>query len=132
MTKYRIVEAVHVEEDMTALAARVALGTDIERVLLDHRSPFAMMMERARNAFIDNITLLIDADLTTTEGVALARSQQAEVLRYRDLCRWIDDSLEQRAEAHEAISDADDEEAMPDELKELYYGERAKPAPPDA
>lgn len=132
MTRYRIVEPVHVEEDAIALASSVALGTDIERVLLDHRSPFAMMMERAREAFISSFLQLIDADLTTPEGVSLARSQQADVQRYRDMCRWIDESLNDRAEASETIAGADDEDAMPDDIKELYYGERAKPAPPDA
>lgn len=131
-TRYRIVEPVHVEDDAVALIANVTLGDNIERALLDHRSPFAMMMERAREAFLHNVTLLIDADLNTTEGVALARIQQAEVRRYKEMCQWIDQSLQTRAEAQDERADSEDEEAIPQEVKELHYGDRAKPAHPDA
>ncbi len=132
MTKYRIVEAVHVEDDLQALATAVVLGDNIERALLDRHSPFAMMMDRARDEFAAAIALLIDADLNTPDGVSLARSQQADVRRYRDMCRWIDDALSDRTEAETAGIAADDDEAVPDNVRELHYGERAKPAPFDA
>jgi hypothetical protein len=132
MTKYVMTEAAHVEDDIEGLIAAATLGDNLERALTDPTSPMAAMLDRARDLFLLNITLFLDADLHTTDGLELARSQQAEARRYRDMCRWIGDSLEKREEAQDNLADLDVEETISDEMKDAYNGQRAKPAHPDA
>lgn len=131
MKKYVMTAAAHVEGDTESLIAMAVLGDNIERALLDRTNPFCMLLDQARDAFLANTILFLDADLHTTAGIELARSQQAEARRYRDMCRWIDDALQKRAEAHMTAED-EMEDFVTDDLKEQLYGSRAKPAPPDA
>lgn len=128
MKIYVAEEAAHIESDLPALIAAAELGDRIERHLRDPKDPLSMFLDRARDEFIAATHALLDADLTTVEGIELARSQQATALRYRDMCKWITDALEAREAAAEAI-DGEEEDAAVEELKDQLNGNRSKPAP---
>ena len=127
MKIYVAEEAAHIESDLPALIAAAELGDRIERHLLDPKSPFSMMLDRARDEFVTATQALLNADLTTVEGIEQARSLQANALRYRDMCAWITDALEEREAAVEAI-DGEQEEPAVEELKDMLNGNRSKPA----
>lgn len=120
-------EAAHIESDLPALIAAAELGDRIERHLLNPKDPFSMMLDRAREEFMAATQALLDADLTTVEGIEQARSLQAKALRYRDMCAWITDALEAREAAVEAL-DGDEEDPAVEELKDMLNGNRSKPA----
>lgn len=128
MKIYTTEEAAHIESDLPALIAAVELGHRIERHLLDPKDPFAMMLDRARDEFLSATQALLDADLTTTGGIEQARSLQAQALRYRDMCSWITDALENREAAVEAL-DGEVEDPAVEQLKDQLNGNRGKPAP---
>lgn len=121
-------EAAHIESDLPALIAAAELGDRIERHLSNPKDPFSMMLDRARQEFIAATHALLDADLTTVEGIEQARSLQAKALRYKDMCAWITDALEAREAAVEAL-DGEEEDAAVEQLKDLINGNRSKPAP---
>jgi hypothetical protein len=127
MKIYVVEEAAHIESDIPALIAAAELGDRIERHLLDPKDPFSMMLDRARDEFLAANQALLDADLTTVEGIEQARSLQAKALRYRDMCAWITDALENREAAAEAL-DGEEEDAAVEELKDMLNGNRSKPA----
>lgn len=127
MKIYVTEEAAHIESDLPALIAAAELGDRIERHLLDPKDPFTLMLDRARDEFIAATQALLDADLTTVEGIEQARSLQAKALRYRDMCAWITDALENREAAVEAL-DGEEEDAAVEQLKDMLYGSRSKPA----
>jgi hypothetical protein len=127
MKIYVVEEAAHIESDLPALIAAAELGDRIERHLLDPKDPFSMMLDRARDEFLAATQALLDADLTTVEGIEQARSLQAKALRYRDMCAWITDALENREAAAEAL-DGEEEDAAVEELKDKLNGNRSKPA----
>ena len=120
-------EAAHIESDLPALIAAAELGDRIERHLLDPKDPFTLMLDRARDEFMAATQALLDADLTTVEGIEQARSLQAKALRYRDMCAWITDALENREAAAEAIN-GEEEDAAVEQLKDMLHGNRSKPA----
>lgn len=128
MKIYVAEEAAHIESDLPALIAAAELGDRIERHLLDPKDPFTMMLDRARDEFIAATHALLEADLTTGPGIEQARSLQAAAQRYRDMCAWITDALENRAAATEAI-DSEVEEPAVEQLKDQLNGNRSKPAP---
>lgn len=128
MKIYVVEEAAHIESDLPALIAAAELGDRIERHLLDPKDPFSMMLDRARDDFIAATQALLDADLTTIDGIEQARSLQAKALRYRDMCAWITDALENREAAVEAL-DGEEEDAAVEELKDMINVNRSKPAP---
>lgn len=121
-------EAAHTESDLGPLIAAAELGDRIERYLLDPKSPVSMMLERARDEFIAASLALLEADLQTSSGIEQARSLQAEARRYRDMCRWITDALEERADAVDDLNGAEEDAAV-EELKDIIDASRAKPAP---
>lgn len=121
-------EAAHIDSDLPALIAAAELGDKIERLLLDSKSPFSMMLDRARDEFLAATQALLVADLTTVEGIEQARSLQAIALRYRDMCSWITNALEERAAAVEEM-DGEVEDAAVEQLKDQINGNRSKPAP---
>ena len=121
-------EAAHIESDLPALIAAAVLGDRIEKYLTDPKSPFCMMLDRARDEFLAATEALLNADLTTVDGIEQARSLQATALRYRDMCSWISDALEARAAAVEAI-DGEEEEPAVEQLKDMLNANRSKPAP---
>lgn len=127
MKIYVAEEAAHIESDLPALIAAAELGDRIERHLLDPKDPFTRMLDRAREEFIVATQALLDADLLTVEGIEQARSLQAKALRYRDMCAWITDALEEREAAAEAL-DGEEEDAAVEQLKDMIYANRAKPA----
>lgn len=133
MKIYQIVQADHVESDVGDIAAAIVLGDNIERALLDRGSPFSMMMEKAREEFIAAILSLADpnqCDLNTEAGIRLARSQQANAQRYRDMCRFIAEALSDAGEADETAERAEEEgDDAVQQLKEQMNGKRAQPAP---
>lgn len=128
MKIYVTEEAAHIDSDLPALIAAAELGDRIERHLLDPKSPFSMMLDRARADFIAATQALLDVDLATRDGIEQARSLQAQAQRYRDMCSYITDALENREAAVEAL-DGDEEEAAVEELKDILNASRAKPAP---
>jgi len=127
MKVYVAEEAAHTEGDLGPLIAQAELGDRIERYLLDAKSPFSMMLERARDEFIAATQALLDVDLQTSSGVDQARSLQAEARRYRDMCIWITQALEARADAVDDLN-GEEEEAAVEELKDILDASRAKPA----
>lgn len=128
MKIYNAEEAAHTESDLGPLIAAAELGDQIERYLLDPKSPFSMMLDRARDDFIAATQALLDADLQTSSGVDQARSLQAEARRYRDMCVWITQALEARADAVDDLN-GEEEDAAVEELKDILDASRAKPAP---
>ncbi len=128
MKIYKHVPATHDQGDMPEILAAAELGMRIERHLLDSKDPFTMFLDRARDQFINAAHALLDADLHTRDGIEQAKRLQAEALRYKDMCSWITDALEEREAAVEAI-DGEEEEAAVEELKDMIYGNRSKPAP---
>jgi hypothetical protein len=128
MKIYKQVPATHDQGDMPEILAAAELGMRIEKHLLDSKDPFTMFLDRARDQFISAATGLLDADLVTNEGIEQARRLQADAIRYRDMCSWITDALEEREAAIEAI-DGEEEEAAVEELKDMINGNRSKPAP---
>lgn len=128
MKIYVAEEAAHTESDLGPLIAAAELGDHIERYLLDAKSPFSMMLERARDEYIAATQALLDADLQTSSGVDQARSLQAEARRYRDMCIWITQALEARSDAVDDLN-GEEEEAAVEELKDILDASRAKPAP---
>lgn len=128
MKIYVTEEAAHIDSDLGPLIAAAELGDRIERHLLDPKSPFSMMLDRARNDFIAATQALLDVDLATRDGIEQARSLQAEARRYREMCAYITDALENREAAVEAL-EGEEEDAAVEELKDLLNASRAKPAP---
>lgn len=128
MKIFKHVPATHDQGDMPEILAAAELGMRIEKHLLDPKDPFTMFLDRSRDEFIAAATALIDVDLSTRDGIDQARRLQAEARRYRDLCSWITDALEEREAAIEAI-DGEEEEAAVEELKDMINGNRSKPAP---
>lgn len=128
MKIYVTEEAAHIESDLPALIAAAELGDRIERHLLNPKDPFSMMLDRARDEFIAANHALLEADLTTVEGIEQARSLQATALRYKNMCAWITDALEAREAAAEAL-DGEEEDAAVEQLKDQLNGNRSKPAP---
>ena len=102
MYVYKLIASAHTEDDIEPLIAKAELGDNIERHLLDVHSPLSHLLDRARDEFLKATSDLLGADLTTRDGIQMARSHQATALRYRDMCRWIDDAFEQREAAAEA------------------------------
>lgn len=121
-------EAAHIESDLSSLIAAAVLGDRIESHLRDPSDPLTMFLDRSREEFIAATQALLETDLTTRCGIEQARSLQAKAQRYRDMCAWITDALEERETAAEAIDD-EEEDAAVEELKDLYNASRAKPAP---
>ena len=128
MKIYVTEEAAHIDSDLGPLIAAAELGDRIERHLLDPKSPFSMMLDRARDDFIAATLALLDADFATRDGIEQARSLQAEARRYRVMCAYITDALENREAAVEAL-EGEEEDAAVEELKDLLNASRAKPAP---
>lgn len=128
MKIYVAEEAAHTESDLGPLIAAAELGDNIERALTDTKSPVSMMLERARDEFIAATLALLDADLQTSSGVEQARSLQATATRYRDMCIWITQALEARADAVDDLN-GEEEGAAVEELKDILNASRAKPAP---
>lgn len=128
MKIYVAEEAAHIESDLAPLIAAAELGDRIEKYLLDPKNPFAMMLDRARDDFIAATQALLDVDLATRDGIEQARSLQAQAKRYRDMCRYITDALEEREDAAETL-EGEEEDAAVEELKDLLNASRAKPAP---
>lgn len=128
MKIYKHVPATHDQGDMPEILAAAELGMRIEKHLLDPKDPFTMFLDRSREQFIAAATALLDADLVTREGIEQARRLQAEANRYRDMCSWITDALEEREAAIEQI-DGEEEEAAVEQLKDMIHGNRSKPAP---
>lgn len=128
MKIYVAEEAAHTESDLGPLIAAAELGDKIERYLLDPKHPVSMMLDRARDEFIAASLALLEADLQTSSGIEQARSLQAEARRYRDMCRWITDALEERADAVDDLNGAEEDAAV-EELKDILDASRAKPAP---
>lgn len=128
MKIYVAEEAAHIESDLPALIAAAELGDRIERHLLDRKNPLSMFLANAREEFIAATQALLDADLTTRDGIAQAQRLQAQAQRYRDMCAWITDALEAREAAVEAL-DGDVEEPAVEALKDMMNGHRSKPAP---
>lgn len=121
-------EAAHTESDLGPLIAAAELGDNIERALTDANSPFSMMLDRARDEFLAATHALLDADLHTSSGLEQARSLQATAQRYRDMCIWITQALEARADAVDDLN-GEEEDAAVEELKDILDASRAKPAP---
>ncbi len=128
MKIFKQVAATHDQGDMPEILAAAELGMRIERHLLDPKDPFTLFLDRSREQFIAAAMALLDADLITGDGIEQARRLQAEAQRYRDMCSWITDALEERESAIEAI-DGEEEEAAVEELKDMINGNRSKPAP---
>ena len=128
MKVYVAEEAAHTESDLGPLIAAAELGDRIEKYLLDRKSPFSMMLDRARDEFIAATQALLDVDLQTSSGIEQARSLQADARRYRDMCIWITQALEARADAVDDLN-GEEEEAAVEELKDMFNASRAKPAP---
>lgn len=128
MTIYQVSEAAHLESDLQSLIAAAELGDRIERHLLNAKDPFSLFLAKARTEFMSAAQLLLDVDLHTEDGVAEARRQQAIATRYRDMCVWITDALEQAGAAVEAL-EADGEDEAVEQLKDQLNVNRAKPAP---
>lgn len=121
-------EAAHLESDLGPLIAAAELGDRIERYLTDAKSPFSMMLARAREEFIAATQALLEADLQTSSGIEQARSLQATAKRYSQMCIWITQALEEREDAVDDLN-GEEEEAAVEELKDMQNGSRAKPAP---
>lgn len=128
MKIYRTDEAAHTDSDLGPLIAAAELGDNIERHLLDARSPFSMMLDRARDEFMAATQALLDVDLQTSSGIEQARSLQAQARRYSDMCVWITQALEEREDAVDSLN-GEEEEAAVEELKDIQNASRAKPAP---
>ena len=128
MKIYVAEEAAHTESDLGPLIAAAELGDRIERYLVDPKNPVSMMLDRARDEFIAASLALLEADLQTSSGIEQARSLQAQAQRYRDMCRWITDALEERADAVDDLNGAEEDAAV-EELKDIIDASRAKPAP---
>lgn len=128
MKIYVAEEAAHTESDLGPLIAAAELGDKIERYLLDPKHPVSMMLDRARDEFIAASLALLEADLQTSSGIEQARSLQAQARRYCDMCRWITDALEERADAVDDLNGAEEDAAV-EELKDIIDASRAKPAP---
>lgn len=128
MKIYVAEEAAHTESDLGPLIAAAELGDRIERYLLDPKHPVSMMLDRARDEFIAASLALLEADLQTSSGIEQARSLQAQARRYSDMCRWITDALEERADAVDDLN-GEEEDAAVEELKDILDASRAKPAP---
>lgn len=124
---YHAEEAAHLESDLGALIAAAEIGDRIEKYLTDAKSPFSMMLDRARDEFIAASLALLDADLQTSSGIEQARSLQATAKRYSDMCRWITQALEAREDAVIDL-EGEEEDAAVEELKDMYDASRAKPA----
>ena len=127
MKIFKQVPATHDQGDMPEILAAAELGMRIEKHLLDPRDPFTMFLDRARDEFLTAVHQLLAADLVTPSGIEQARCLQATAQRYRDMCSWITDALEEREQAIEAI-DGEEEEAAVEELKDMINGKRSKPA----
>lgn len=128
MEIFKRMAATHDAGDLPDILAAAELGMRIEKHLLDPADPFSMMLDRARESFIRAAHLLLEADLHTSDGIEQARSLQAEARRYRDMCSWITDALEEREAAVQALDGEQEEEAV-EQLKDMIHGNRAKPAP---
>jgi len=111
--------------------ARVVLGENIERGLRDPTSPLSMMLERARGEFMQAARAFIESDLSNPDGIKQARSLQAQVQRYADLCTWLTQGQQDAADAELMLSDVDsaETETISEELKDQIYGNRDKPVP---
>lgn len=129
MKIYVTEEAAHLERDLAALIAAAELGDRIEKRLLDPKDPFAMLLDRARSDFMVAVQILINADLESNDGIFEARRAQAQAVRYRDMCQWITDALEEAGGAVEAMAAEADEDPAVEQLKDQLNGNRAKPAP---
>lgn len=125
---FKRLPATHDQGDLGDILAAAELGMRIEGYLLDPKSPFTMMLDRAREEFIDATLSLLETDLHTGSGIEQAMSLQAKARRYSDMCRYITDALEERESAVEAL-DGEEEEAAVEQLKDMIYGPRSKPAP---
>lgn len=128
MKKYILTEVADLPGDLPGLVAASVLGDRIERSLTTPNDPFKAMMLQAREAFIANQLVLLDADLTSAAGIERARCAQAEAKRYVDMVHWISEALEASGAAEEQMI-AEEEDPGVEELKDQLYGSRAKPAP---
>lgn len=135
MTQFKIVTADHDESDALEIVASLVLGENIERLLLDATSPISHLLMQARIEFLRSTVSLIDpaiTDLSNEEGIKQARSLQATVQRYLELCRWIGKAKKRGEEAyHQARAGnlIDEGEEAVAELMDQIHGKRATPAP---
>lgn len=121
-----------IAEDDEKLLNAIVLGETIEAAIADRHSPFSLMLRNARTEMIEALTSLIDPEITdlfSDEGIKKARKLQATVDRYRAMCAWISVAMHDAEEAETQHFDADEEgEPAIEQLKEMTYGQRAKPA----
>ena len=115
-------------EDLDLLAAS-ALGDRIGYAITNKASPLAMMMARAREEYVRAIKALIDVPLQTAEGLAQATLLQAHAARYRDMCQWLLDGLDDAEAANTRLAEDQIEDEAVEDLKEQIHGKRNQPAP---
>lgn len=123
-------EVSHLDPEDFELIAVSTLGDNIARLMSNRTSPLSMLLARASTEYAGALMALVEVPLQTAEGLAQATLLQAQALRYRDMCKWLRDSLEDAEDADARIAaDGDGEDEAVEELKEQLHGKRDKPAP---
>lgn len=120
----------HIDPEELELLAVSTLGDNIGRLLSTRTSPLSMLLARSATEYANALKALVDVPLQTAEGLAQATLLQAQALRYRDMCEWLRNALEDAEDADsrmEAEGDGSDEAVA--ELKEQLNGKRDKHAP---
>lgn len=100
-----VTDANHLPEDYDPIIGMVTLGDNIERALTDETSPLAYLLSQARDQMIAAVHGLLEADLTSQQGISDALRWQAAALRYRDTCNWLGQALDNRDRAEETAAE---------------------------
>lgn len=113
------------------LMIALTLGDNIERACRNKTSPLSRLIAKSREEYVLAIGALLGEDLTSEKGITKARGWQAQAQRYRDMCFWLNEALEEAGIA-EAAAEQDVEEDAVEELKEQLYGKPQDRPAPDA
>ena len=109
----------------------MTLGDNIEHQCQLKTTPLARLLKKSRDEYVLAIDGLLHCDLISAAGIEDARRMQAQAQRYRDMCTWLNDALEEAGIA-EAGAEQEVEEDAVEELKEQLYGKPQDRPAPDA
>lgn len=120
----------HFEPDELELLAVSTLGDNIGRLLSNRTSPLSMLLARASTEYAGALMALVEVPLQTAQGLEQATLLQAQALRYRDMCEWLRNALEDAEDADSKMeADGDGSDEAVEELKEQLHGKRDKHSP---
>lgn len=97
------------DQFMQGLVQQAQLASLYEDALVRGEGPLGPVLGRARKEALEAAAALLNADLFSEQGLALARGHQNAARRYLDMIQWLTAA---NAEAHAAFNDLQQEKYL--------------------